>query len=193
MAQKKKHEPSELELYYLPSREPQEALIARLRDNNFDNLAQKLAVILFLKDGCSCKSSYLADLQDVDDSVVRHQVYTARHLISDLHPLVSKDRITFSALRTIAHLPPDQQEKAARDMLAKRMSVTKLRNYLSGSDSNSTDYVRQLSDSISDQSGFSASISIEDTKSNGGKLSFSFCGLDDFENLLSRLNIKLPE
>ena len=95
----------------------------------------------------------------IKDYQVRHYLRVHQKLSAEVMSLFQSDKISFSLARAIASLPLKQQEKAARDAIAKQTSVTRFRSGLKGNtDKKLNAELERLGDQYSALSGLDITI-----------------------------------
>ncbi len=118
----------------------------------------------------------------IPDYQIRHYLRVYQKLTPDVMKLFRTGKISFSLTRAIASLTPSKQERAARDAIAKRMSVNEFRQKMKGNnDRQLTAELERLSDRYSALSGLDISIRADKHNPKAGVWVIRYTDLDMFD------------
>lgn len=124
----------------------------------------------------------------IPDYQIRHYLRVHQKLTPEVMKLFRTGKISFSLARAIASLAPAKQEKTARDAIAKRMSVNKLRQKMKGnSDRQLTAELERLSDQYSALSGLDITIKADTNNPKAGTWAIRYTDLDMFDVIADAL------
>lgn len=122
------------------------------------------------------KATHLRDYQ------IRHYLRVFQKLSPEVMALFTSDKLSFSLARAIASLPLKQQEKAARNAIAKRTSVTRFRSGLKGNtDQQLNAELERLGDRYSALSGLNIAIKADRENPKAGVWMIRYTNLDMFD------------
>jgi hypothetical protein len=115
---------------------------------------------------------------------IRHYLRVHQKLSPEAMVLFQSDKISFSLARAIASLPLKQQEKAARNAIAKRTSVARFRSGLKGNaDRKLNAGLERLGDQYSALSGLDITIKADKENPKAGEWKIRYTDLDMFDTI----------
>lgn len=118
----------------------------------------------------------------IKDYQIRHYLRVYQKLAPEVMSLFQAGKVSFSLTKAIASLPIKQQEKAARDAIAKKISVNRFRNKLKGNnDSKLTAELERLGDRYSGLSGLDITIKADKNNPAAGVWMIRYTNLEMFD------------
>lgn len=122
------------------------------------------------------------------DYLVRHYARVHRKLVPEVMYLFEQGKISFSMARAIASLPAKQQEKSARDSIAKKISVHSFRANAGGnSDKQLVRDLERLADQYSELTGLHIVIMPDTHNPKAGSWVIRYESLDMFDAITEKL------
>lgn len=122
------------------------------------------------------------------DYLVRHYARVHRKLVPECRQLFDQGKLTFSLARAIASLPPRQQEKSARDSIAKKISVHQFRANSGGNtDKQLVRDLERLADQYSELTGLHIVIMPDTHNPKAGSWVIRYESLDMFDAITEKL------
>lgn len=169
----------------------------RTKDFNAISSMQRIASVEYLVEVELMSVEQIAKKGWLSESSVRHLRRVGRKLAPGLFEYLHSGTLSYGHAKIVVGLPFNQQERIARDVLAKNMSVHRLRKYIkSGSEYDSDEQRRMyemLARVVSEQLGFPAKIKPSGSGSQNGTLEIKYFGLDGFDHLCDRIKVKLED
>lgn len=133
-------------------------------------------------------TSTIARESKLADYLVRHYARVHRKLVPDVIRLFGQGKISFSLARAIASLPATQQEKSARDSIAKKISVHSFRANAGGNaDKQLVRDLERLADQYSELSGLHIIIMPDTHNPKAGSWVIRYESLDMFDTITEKL------
>ena len=126
-----------------------------------------------------------------------HYQRLSNRLIDISRYLIEKNHLSEGHAKAIGRLKGEAQETLARTIIQKRLSVrqaeAEAKAMLAGkSGTQDSKYYEQLSETISEQLGHPTKI-LPSKSNQGGEIVIRYFDLDDFENTLERLKVRLNQ
>lgn len=178
---------------YLPILTDAQEALKFYRSTNPLNDAQRAYVIAFLsREGWTNRQ--------IRSELGIEKVYTLTHyrrvglaLSESEFALWSKnpDRITLGHLRALCHLKPEIREPLLRNVLAHKLSVSKLQQRIRGNDQRQNGDIKRYEAQMEGILGRGVKIHF-DINRQSGKLTLDFFGLDDLDQIANSLGFQ-PE
>lgn len=134
------------------------------------------------------KPSVIQIQGSIADYELRHYRRVNTKLITEVYSFFSLGKISFSLAKVLASAPQEKQEDLAREAIAKRLSVSTLRNKITGN--HSAKFLRdmeRLSDRYSEETGFDIRIIPDPKNSKAGHWVISYHNLDMFDAITEKL------
>lgn len=161
--------------------------------NQETNTAKRAQLILDLKSR-HVATHLIAKYTQLTAPQIRHYHRVARKLHPDVMQLLDEGKISFSLARALASLAPSKQERAARDALARGISVATFRSKLKDND----DYalrreLERLSQHCSDMSGLDIHIKADKNNAKAGYWMIRYSDLDMFDSIVNKFVGKLKD
>lgn len=179
---------------YVLAKDPDVAL--RMLKEGQRTEAEKADTIEYVLEALNIDARRLSLLLQIKDYTIRHYSRIAVNLTSEAKALLHNGKISFSHARVLASMQPDQQAESARNVIAKRTSVTKLRAQLASGHSVDEEalshYFKKLESVMSEQSGLNIRIS-RSGNNNAGEIVIRYETLSDFDAACHRLGVELSE
>ena len=169
--------------------------VAQLQSGTLSH-AQIADTLHFLKTS-GYSTDQLASIMACKDYVIRHYTRVAQKLDDEVKRLLHRDSLSFAHARTIASLPPSDQEDLARSAIASGISVAKMRKRLDeegqGDDEDFIKYFDRLSGKLAEQTGLMLSVKPDRQNRHAGTVLIRYTDLRDFDAICSRLDVDLSE
>lgn len=151
------------------------------------NPARRARLILELKNR-NIKTHIITKESRIPSAQIRHYYRVAKKLQPSVMDLLEARKISFSLARAIASLPEKNQERAARDALAKRTSVASFRSKLKGNDDQALlRELERLSQQCSEVSGLDIQIKPDKNNAKAGHWVIRYSDLDMFDCVANKL------
>lgn len=151
-----------------------------------DNVARVKLIGDLLEHGID--TATIATKTKIPGYMIRHYARITRKLVPEVMELFSQRKISFSLARAIASLPPKQQEKSARDSIAKKISVHKFRANTSGNqDKQLVRDLERMSDRFSEITGLQITIKADTNNPKAGNWIIRYESLDMFDTITEKL------
>jgi len=139
----------------------------------------------------------LQKLTGFKDYTIRHYLRISKKLTRPVKELLHNERITFSLARSVASLPTEKQEEAARRAIMMGVSVHRFRDQLleneKFSDKETELYFQRLAMILQEKTGFNMSIVPDKFNKQAGTISVRYSDLRDFDSICSRMNVDLSD
>ncbi len=150
-----------------------------------DNVARVKLIGDLLEHGID--TATIATKTKIPGYMIRHYARIIRKLVPEVMELFSQRKISFSLARAIASLPPKQQEKSARDSIAKKISVHKFRANTSGNqDKQLVRDLERMSDRFSEITGLQITIKADTNNPKAGNWIIRYESLDMFDTITEK-------
>ncbi len=130
----------------------------------------------------------IASNSKIPGYMIRHYARITRKLVPEVMGLFEQRKISFSLARAIASLPAKQQEKSARDSIAKRISVHQFRVRNSGNqDKQLVRDLERMADRFSELCGLQIHIKADTHNPKAGNWIIRYENLDMFDAISEKL------
>lgn len=157
------------------------------------SFSERLDEINYLQ-SCKTPSKEIKSTLGISRSELSHLLRTDAKLDEHVKDLIRRNKLSLGHAKAIARLSGAQQDRLTRDVISKRWSVRRaeaeVRAALSGKTLSDNAYYEQLSETISDQVGQPVKIIPDGSK---GCIQIEYFSFEDFDNIMARMKIQLPE
>lgn len=157
------------------------------------SFSERLDEIKYLQ-SCKTPSKEIKTTLGISRSELSHLLRTDAKLDEHVKDLIRRNKMSLGHAKAIARLSGPKQDGLARDIISKRWSVRRAeaeaRAALSGKSLSDNAYYEQLSETISDQVGQPVKIIPDGSK---GCIQIEYFSFEDFDNIMARMKIRLPE